>query len=85
VLLESASDELIKAIVGCAINTLNGNHKLSKEEKSKFNKFKKRLRALVDPKISFKRKGKLIVQKGGIVVPLMTSSLSGVIGALINN
>jgi hypothetical protein len=85
VLLESASDELIKAIVECAINTLNGNPKLSKEEKGKLNKFKKRLRALVDPKFSFKRKSKLIVQKGGFIVPLLTSILSGVIGALINN
>jgi hypothetical protein len=85
VLLESASDELIKAIVECAVNTLNGNHKLSKEEKGKLNKFKIRLRALVEPMFSFKRKRKLIVQKGGFIVPLLTSILSGVIGALINN
>ena len=32
-LLSSASDELIKAIVECAINTLHGNHKLSEEVK----------------------------------------------------
>jgi len=32
-LLTSASDELIKAIVECAINILNGNHKLNKDEK----------------------------------------------------
>ena len=32
-LLISTHDDLIKAIVECAINTLNGNHKLSKEEK----------------------------------------------------
>jgi hypothetical protein len=68
-----------------AINSLNGNHKLSKEEKVKLNKFKKRLQALVDPKISFMRKRKLIVQKGGFIVPLLTSILSGEIGALINN
>jgi hypothetical protein len=85
VLLESASDELIKAIVEYAINTLNGNHKLSKEEKSKLNNFKKRFRALVDPNISFKRKCRLIVPKGEFIVPLITSILSGVIGALINN
>jgi len=34
-LLASAGDDLIKAIVECAINTLNGNHKINKEEKSK--------------------------------------------------
>lgn len=51
-LLTSASDDLIKATVGCNINTLNGNPKLSKEEKGKLSKYKSRLRALVYPKIS---------------------------------
>lgn len=84
-LLASADDELVKAIVECAINTLNGNHKLTKDEKSKLKKYKNRLRALVNPKISFKSKRKLLVQKGGFIVPLLASVLSGVIGALINN
>ena len=57
-LLASADDELIKAIVECAIDTLNGNHKLNKEEKSKFSKYKNRLRALVNPKISLTTKRK---------------------------
>jgi len=33
-LLASADDELRKAIFECEIHTLNGNHKLSKEEKN---------------------------------------------------
>lgn len=84
-LLSSASDELIKVIVECAINTLNGNHKLSTDKKTKLSKFKTKLRTLVNPKISFKRKRKLLVQKGGFIVPLLTSILSIVIGALITN
>ena len=55
-LLASADDELIKAIVECAINTLNGNHQLNKEEKSKLSKYNNRFRALVNPKNSFKIK-----------------------------
>jgi len=84
-LIASASDELIKAIVECSINTLNGNHKLTKDEKSKLSKYKNRLRALVKPKISFKSKRKLLVQKGGFMVPLITSILSSVIGAIVSN
>jgi hypothetical protein len=57
-LLTSTSDDLIKAIVEFAINTLNGNHKLTKDEKSKLSKYKNRLQALVNPKISFKSKRK---------------------------
>jgi hypothetical protein len=79
-LLTSASDNLIKAIVECAINTLNGNHKLTKEDKGKLNKYKSRLRALVNPKISSKRKRKLLIKKAR----LLTSILSGVIESLIS-
>ena len=78
-LLTSADDDLIKAIVECAINTLNGNHKLTKEDKGKLSKYKNRLRALVNPNISSKSKRKLLVQKGGVIVPLLTSFLSGII------
>ena len=60
-------------------------HKLTKGEESKLKKYKNRLRALVDAKISFKIKRKLLVQKGGFTFPLIASVLSGVIGALIKN
>jgi len=65
-LLASASDALIKAIVECAINTLNGNHKLTKNEKSKLQKYKYRLRTLENPKINIKIKRKLLIQKEGL-------------------
>jgi hypothetical protein len=83
--LSSARDDLIKAIVQCVINTLKGNHKLSNDVKSKLKKYKNRWRASVNPKIRFKSKRKLLIQKGGFIGPLLTSILSGVIGALINN
>jgi len=41
---------------------LNGNHKLTKEEKSKLKEYKNHLRTLIDTKISFKSKRKLLVQ-----------------------
>jgi len=40
---------------------------------------------LVNTKISFKCKRKLLIQKGGFIVPLLTTILSAVVGALINN
>jgi hypothetical protein len=60
-LLASASHELIKAIVECAITTLDDNHKLNKDEKAKLSKYKNRLRALVKPKVSFKSKWKFLI------------------------
>ena len=57
VLIISADEDLIKTIVECTINTLNWNHKLTKEDKGKLSKYKNRLRALVNPKVSFKING----------------------------
>jgi hypothetical protein len=57
-LLTSANDEIIKVTFECAINTLNGNLKLSTEEKNKLSKYKGMLRALVNPKFSFKSRRK---------------------------
>jgi hypothetical protein len=82
-LLASADDELIKDNVECAIKTLNGAHKWTKDEKNKLRKYKNRLRALVRPKYSFKSKRKLLIQK--FIVPLLTSIFSGVIEPLISN
>jgi len=79
-----SADDLIKAIIQSAINILNGDHKLTKEDKGKLSKYKNRLRALVNPKIIFRIKRKLLVQKGGFIFPLLTTILSGVIGSLIN-
>jgi len=59
----SEDDELIKAIVECAINTLNGNHKLNYGKNSKLKKYKNRLRALENPKISMKSRRKVLDQR----------------------
>ena len=66
-LLPSADDKLIKAIVECALNTLNENHKLSIDEKIKLKKYKYRLRAHVNPSFNCKSKCKLLVQNGGLI------------------
>jgi len=84
-LLTSAGDDLIKAIVDCAINTINENHKIKKREKSKLSKYRNRLRELIDPKVSFKCKPKLLIEKDRFIVPLLTIILLGIIGTQINN
>jgi len=58
-LLTSAGDDLLEAIVECAIDMLNGNHKFSKVENSKQCKYKNRLRALIDLIARFKCKLKI--------------------------
>ena len=69
----------------CAINTLNGIHTLTIDQKSNQKKYKNRLRELMNAKISFKSKRRILVQNGDFIVPLLASVLSGVIGSLIND
>lgn len=83
-LITSVNDGLLKAIIECAIDTLNGNYKLTKDEESKLQIYKKWLCALLNPKIIFNIKRNLLIQEGGFIVSLLITVLSGVIGALIN-
>jgi len=82
-LLPSAGEDLIKAVVQCAIKSLNGNHKQSKEENSTLSTYKNRLRVLIVRKFGLKSKRKIEFENG-FKVPLLTCILSGVIGTLIN-
>jgi hypothetical protein len=63
-----ASDELMKAIVDFAINALNANHKLTKEDKTELCKYKNRLQAFANPNFIFKIECKLSIQTGGFII-----------------
>jgi len=84
-LLASADDELIEANNECTINTLDAIHKLTKVENCMLKKYKNCIRALVNPKICYKKKRKRLVQWGMFILPMLANVLSGVIGAVINN
>ena len=58
---------------------------IREEEMGKLKKYKNRLRALIDRKISFKSKRKLLFRKGGFIVPLLASVLSGVMSLISSN
>jgi hypothetical protein len=83
-LLTSASDELKKLLLNALLIREMGILKYL-QKKNKLSKYNGKLRALDNLKISFKSKRKLLIQRGGFIFPLLTSTLSGVIGALMNN
>jgi len=62
-----------------------GGNELTIYERSNLKKYRNRLIALVNLKVSFQSKRKLIVQNGGLIVPNLTFVLSYVIGSLLNN
>ena len=65
-LLASENGELINVIVERAINTLSGNHILTKLEKNKLNKHKNIIPALITPKINIILK--YLILHGGFIV-----------------
>lgn len=83
-ILKSADKELILSIVECAYNVLNGNCTLSKCNKRKLKKFKKVLRSLCK-KSSIKKKQKLIIQKGGFLIPLLSAVLPTLVSLITKN
>lgn len=83
-ILLNADDELIKTIVECVINTLNGNHTTTAQTRTHLGKFKHCLRKICNPRVPLPQKRKIIIQKGGFLGVLLSSILSGLIGRLLN-
>ena len=57
------------------VELLHGNVKLSDTKRRKLPKYRRQLRSVVDRLVPLDRKKKLIIQRGGILVPLLTAVL----------
>ena len=80
-LLKHLKPGTIKAICECTINIINTNIEVSDQEKRKINRNRDKIRELVNPKTSQKKRKKILVQEGGaFLAPL----LAPVIGSLVD-
>lgn len=61
--------DLIKTIIECIYNALNGNIVLKTSEKNKLKKFKSILRKVLSAKGGLNNKRKIICQNGGAFLP----------------
>lgn len=84
-IIKNADGELIKTICEIALNTLNGNNKVSYKTKSDLKRFKREIRCLACPKRTLSSKRKVILQRGGFLPTLISTILAGIIGKLIQN
>lgn len=84
-ILKSCDDDVIKTLVEIAINTLNGNNKISKKNLKFLKKHKNVIRCLISTKSSLKAKRRILLQRGGFLPVLIGTVLSGIIGKLIGN
>lgn len=81
-LLKSADVGVVKAICEVADNTLKGNVKLNPKQKSRLSRYKKVLRRLARRGENWKVKKRVLLQKGGAIIPLLLPLLGGVLGSL---
>jgi len=83
-ILKKADPKLILAICEVIYNILEGNVPLNKNEKDILRKDKTILRKLVEKnKIAYKKR--LLIQKGGFILPLLLpAALSAIASALFN-
>ena len=64
-ILQTADNQLLKALCECILNVLKETVPISNSEKQQLSRHKKTLIALADKKVPFHRKKKTIVQHGG--------------------
>jgi len=75
-IINSSDRDLVLGIAELALNVQKGNCKISKTGVDQLRKLKIFLRRLVDKGIALGRKKKLIVQRDGFLLPLITAVLS---------
>lgn len=75
-ILENSDIHLIKTLIECIQNTLNGNVTLTKNEIKKLRRFKTVLRKILHSKCKLEQKRKLIIQSGqGAFFPILLAPI----------
>jgi hypothetical protein len=67
--------DVLNNISECILNVLNGNIRLSDCSKRKLKKHKASLRSLVDKCLPMSVKKRIIIQRAGFLLPLLTAVL----------
>nr|DAC81294.1 TPA_asm: gasderminX [Ladona dragonfly adintovirus] len=83
-IIASGSDDFIKSLCECCLNTLNGNTKIKPSAFAKLKRYKNVLRQLGFGRLSLLKKRKLLIQKGGFL-PLLLSSLGSILTGALSN
>ena len=81
-IISNCNYDLLYSISECVLNVLNGNIYLSDCAKRKLRKYKSSLSSLVDRRMTRSAKIKLIVQRGGFLLPILSAVLPALAGLL---
>ena len=70
-IIKHAPTDLVTAISEIVLNLIKGVIKLTAHQKKRLSRYKKELLALAKKKVPLGKKRKILVQKGGGVVPIL--------------
>jgi len=74
-ILLNCGPDLLKSVGECALNVLRGNVRLTSCSRRKVRKHRGQLREIADKRVSIAKKRKIIVQRGGFLLPLLSAVL----------
>ena len=72
-IISNCNKDVLNSISECILNVLNGNIRLSDCAKRKLKKHKSNLRSVADKRLHVTAKKRIIVQRGGFLLPLLTA------------
>jgi hypothetical protein len=78
----NSDSELFKTTNECVLNVLRCNVALTTCQKEKLQKFKFPLRSLADKRVTLSSKKRLIIQRGGYIIPLLSAILPTIAGLI---
>lgn len=81
VLIEHADADLIHALAECCLNIINSNVPLTRTQKKKLKRYRKRLHDISSSKVKINKKKKILKQKGGFL-PLVIGPILSLLGGL---
>lgn len=83
-MIQTASKEVIDTVCECCLNVLKGTIPLSPHQKKCLGKHRHLLRQMVQKKIPVHQKKKMLVQRGGFVLPMLLGPLlKGIAGTML--
>lgn len=86
-ILENADKDLVTTLAECSLNVLSSNQPISAKCKSALRKYKTVMRKLSQPhnRVSWKRKRRLLNQRGGFLGVLLSSVLGGLLSRVLQS
>ena len=75
VIVSSCNKDFLHSISECVLNVLNGIIRVSDCAKRKLKRFKSSLRSFIDKRLPLASKRRVIIQRGGFLLPLLSAVL----------